>query len=212
MKRVLLVLFLLFGLGSSFSISRASGSESPFDRYLAGFRTNRPESALTRFAQQCGIDVTKATVRYAQRPANSWVIVKDLSHARDDLETDFYGTVAVWHSSNSVLIERWGMELDTGDYYRVFLCFANGKVRSAETVDWSIPVEGESLKNPAWGYEQRWEVGPDGKYISLSHRFVDLNENPMGEPKLDPEARKGLVWNPKVSTWKDSELPMALLK
>ncbi len=217
MKRGLPVLYLLLGLGSSFSIAQHRPTDDPFGRYLAGLKANQPELSLLQFAGACGLDTTKTTVRFAQRPAASWIIVNNLSHALDDQESDFYGTAAVWHSSHLILVERWEMELDTGSYSRIFLCFADRKARSAETVEWSIPIKGASTRggsaqSVAWGYEQQWDVKPEGTYINVLRRFVDLDGNPMDEPELDPQTRRELDANPEVLFWKDTDLPDALLK
>lgn len=92
----------------------------PFTRYLAVENAHGHQLALARFAAECGIDLATAKANYAQRPGDTWNIVSDLSKAKDDQETDFYGTVAVLHQSDLILVEWWGMELDTGDYYRFF--------------------------------------------------------------------------------------------
>jgi hypothetical protein len=212
MKRWLPVLVLFAGLGSSFSFTQNPPPADPFGKYLAGIKENRKETALVRIAAECGIDTMVAVPRYAQRPGERWTLVKDLSKAREDQETDFYGTIAVWHLADRILIERWGMELDTGDYYRMLFCLQDHKVRFAEAVDWSISVEGERATSASWGYEQRWKVGQDGKYENVLHRFVDIGEHPIAQPKLDAETTRGLDWNPKVLSWKDMDLPIELLR
>ncbi|HEY1902658.1 MAG TPA: hypothetical protein VGG56_09525 [Terracidiphilus sp.] len=79
--------------------------------------------------------------------------------------------VAVWHLADRVLVERWGMELDTGDSCRMFFCLQHQRIQLAESVTWSIPVESESAANPSWGYEQRWKIGLEGKYEIVLHRL-----------------------------------------
>ena len=212
MKRWLSVLTLIVGLGISPSFAQDKQRHDPFDRYLAGMKTNRSEPALVRVAEECGLDIKALAPRYAQRPDERWIPVKDLSGALKDQETDFYGTVAVWHAANRILVERWGMELDTGDYYRMLFCLQDQNVKFAEAADWSIPIEGENSENSSWGYEQRWVIGKGGKYEIVLHRFVDIGEQPMAEPKLDAETRNGLSWNPKVLSWKDMDLPAELLR
>jgi hypothetical protein len=203
---------LLLGPGSCFSFGQDKQQQDPFDLYLSGIRNNQPEPALVRVADECGLKIKAVVPRYAQRPDGKWIPVMDLSGALKDQETDFYGTVAVWHAANRILVERWGMELDTGDYYRMLFCLQDQNVKFAEAVDWSIPVEGENSENSSWGYEQHWVIGKDRKYEILLHRFVDIGERPMAEPKLDAETRNGLGSIPKVLSWKDMDLPAELLR
>jgi hypothetical protein len=192
-------------------IGKPSRKQFPFDRYLEDQKNNWPEPALTRFANECGVDIDSIKPKYAQNPSQKWILVKDLSMALKDQETDFYGTVAVWHMQDRVLVEQWGMELDTGNLSRQFICLLNDRIKSAEGVDWSIPVEGESASNPAYGYQQGWKVGADGKYENALRGFVDVYERPMKEPKLDAETRKDLDWRWTIFTWKDLKLPSSLL-
>ncbi len=211
MKIWLPILIVFAGLGSSISFSQVAPQNDPFSRYLAGLKANRPEAALVRVAQECGVDLKSIKPGYAQRPNTQWIPVKDLSAALNDQETDFYATLAVWSGVNSGLVEQWSMELDTGSYVRSFFCFRDQKIRFAETIDWSIPVEVKSETNQAWGFEQRWKIGLDGKYESVLRRFVNLSEEPMVAPKLDAETIKQLDWSPMVRTWEDMKLPAALL-
>jgi hypothetical protein len=236
MKNLLPVLALFAGLGSSISckhseikdvkpvqnatkqvsapvrLGKPSEKRFPFDRYLDDQKTHWPEPALTRFAADCGVDMDAVKPRYAQNPSQKWILVKDLSKAMKDQETDFYATVAVWHIEDRVLVERWWMELDTGDLSRQFICLRNNRIQSAEEIDWSIPVEGESSSQLAWGYQQSWKLGADGKYENALRRFVDVYEQPMKEPKLDSETRNSLDWRLTIFTWKDLKLPSLLLQ
>jgi hypothetical protein len=236
MKRWLTVLALMAGLGILISckhsevkveqqshdalktlstpvrIGKPSKKQFPFDRYLEDQKTNWPEPALIRFANECGVDIDSTKPRYAQNPSQKWIPVKDLSKALKDQETDFYGTVAVWHVQDRVLVEQWRMELDTGEFSRQFICLQNDKIKSTEAVDWLIPVEVESASNPAYGYQQGWKVGSDGKYEIVSRSFVDVYERPMEEPNLDAETRKDLDSHWTISTWKELKLPSSLLR
>jgi hypothetical protein len=211
MRSLLPILALLAGLGCSISFAQFNQQIDPFQRYLAGLQANRQEAALVRFASECGVDI-KGSARYAQRPGSRWVLVKDLSKALEDQETDFYGVAAVWHQADRIVVEEWSMELDTGDYTRSFFCFKDQKIRIVETIDWSISVEGWRKENPAWGYEHRWKIGQDGKYENVLHRFVNLSEEPMAAPKLDAEVSKGLDWSPMVATWEDMKMPAESLR
>jgi hypothetical protein len=211
MKQVFLALFLIVGLGSSFSFSQTKDPSDPFGNYLAELKTNRHEPEVVRFAGECGVDVNAVSPRYAQRPGDSWVLVKDLSKSLQDQETDFYGTVSVWHQADKILVERWGMELDTGDYFRMLVCLKNQEASFVESIDWSVPVDAGTA-GPSWGYEQRWKIESGGKYQTTLRRFVDIRERPTPKPKLDRETESTLNSVPGVKTWKDMELPAALLR
>jgi len=190
----------------------------PFQRYLTSLKTNRPEAALVRFAGECSVDIKTVAPRYAQSPSQKWIPVKDLSKALEDQETDFYATVAVWHINDRIMVEQWGMELDTGDYFRRFSCLQKRMVGLIEEVDWSIPPledEKDRASYPTWGFEQRRKTAKNGKLEIVSHRFVDVYEQPMKSPKLnagDAETAKGLQSEWSVLSWKDLKLPQALLR
>lgn len=214
MKHALPVLILLVGLGGHISFSQ-SDEQSPFDQYLIGLKTHHRELALIRFAGDCGVDTNSILPRYAQSPDNDWILVKDLSNALKDLDTDFYATVAVWHARDRIMVEQWGMELDTGTYSRQFVCLKNQRIMLFEGIDWTIPpvmTNEQRALNPAWGYEQRWKAGPDGNYQKVLSRFVDVNGQPMKEPSLDRETKSDLDWKWQVHSWHDLKLPDALLR
>jgi hypothetical protein len=215
MRRWIPILAVLAGLWSFFFIRQGNAQEIPFDRYLAGLKTNRPEAALVQFAADCGVDVAKSVPRYAQSSSDRWILVKDLSKALKDQETDFYATLSVWHEADRIFVEQWGMELDTGTYGRQFICLQNRKILFAEGIDWTIPpISGKSQRAsyPAWGYEQRWKVGIKGKWEKVSSRFVDAYEKPIKESSIAAEDRKDLDWKWAVYTWRDLEFPSALLR
>ena len=239
MKRWLPVLVLSAGLGSLISckhaapsatkIMRASSSVgkaaspparigkpstklNPFDRYLTDTKANWPEPALVRFAGECQVDLDSTVPRYAQNAGKKWLVVKDLSHALEDQETDFYHTAAVWHSQDRVLAEVWGMELDSGDYYRLLYCVKGEKITFVDSVSWSISLENDSSKDTGWGFEHQWKLQPDGEFATASSRFVDLREQPISAPKLDADTQKGLdEESVGRHTWADLELPNRLL-
>ena len=171
-----------------------------------------------RFAGECGVDIKAVTPRYAQSPSNKWVPVKDLSGALRDQETDFYATVAVWHLEDKILVEQWGMELDTGNYLRRLYCFGKQKINLFEEVDWSIPPledEKERASYPAWGFEQYRKIGKDGRLEIVFHRFVEAFGQPMKAPKLntdDEKLVKDLQSARKTYAWKDLDMPSALLR
>ena len=214
MKRALLILILLAGFWGHFSFSQ-SGEQSPFDQYLMGLKTHHPETAFMRFAGDCGVNINSVSPRYAQSPAKNWTLVKDLSNVLKDQETDFYATVAVWHAADRILIEQWSMELDTGTFSRQYACLQNQRIVSFEGIDWTIPpvtTKEERDLNPAWGYEQRWKAGPNGKYQKVFSRFVDINGQPMKEPSLDQETKNNLDWHWQIHSWRDLKFPDALIR
>ena len=218
MKHCLPVLVLLAGLGSSISFTQANRQIDPFQRYLAGLKANQPEAAFVRFADECGVDIKAAAPRYAQSPSEKWVPVKDMSKVLKDQETDFYATVAVWHMEDKIMVEQWGMELDTGNYFRRFYCLQRQRISLFEEVDWSIPPlenEKERASYPAWGFEQHRKVGKDGRLEIVLHRFVDVFEQPVKAPKLNADGEelvKDLQSARMVYAWKDLDMPSALLR
>jgi hypothetical protein len=213
MKSWLSVLVLLAGLGSSISFAQDKQQIDPFDRYLAGTKSNQPEAALVRFAGVCGVDINAIAPRYADRPGNSWMQVKDLSKGIHGLETDFFATVAVWKQSDRILVELWVMELDVASESRNFYCLDKRIITRMESVDWSLPITDQGGKeNPGWGYEQLWIMTREGKYERTLHGFVDSVEKPISPPKLNMETQKRLNWTPTVWTSNDLKLPPALLR
>jgi len=194
-------------------MGKPSNKLNPFDRYLADSKANWPEPALVRFAEQCQVDLESGVPRYAQEPGEKWILVKDLTHALQDQKTDFYHTVAVWHLDDRILAEEWGMELDTGDYYRLFYCMESKKITLVDSVSWSISPDNDSSKDSGWGYEHRWKLGPNGKFETISRLFVDLREKPIAAPKLDADTLEGLKQEKiEPHTWADLELPNGLLR
>ncbi len=185
----------------------------PFSRYLGFENSHRHEPALVRFAGACGIDLTSTNPRYAQRPGEAWKPVPNLSMTKDDLETDFYKTVAVWHRADLVLVEQWGMELDTGDYYRLFFCLNKKQITLAESVSWRMAGFSEGPDDITWGYEHRWKLAQSGRLETSLTQYVGLDEKPMRAPKLDAETLKSLKEEKmRMTTWADLELPGRLLQ
>jgi len=218
MKNFFPVLVLLAGLGSSVSVAQGNWKVDPFQLYLASLKASPPEPSLLRFADECGVNVRTIVPRYAQSPSENWVLVKDLSKALEDQETDFYATVAVWHAGDGILLEQWGMELDTGNYFRRLSCFQAQRIRFLEEVDWSIPPvedEGQRAAYPAWGFEQHRKVGKNGKLMIVFSSFVDALDQPAKTPKLDAESSKSLKNLQAagiVTSWSDLKLPQSLLR
>jgi hypothetical protein len=193
-------------------VGNPSVDPNPFDRYLVNTQANWPEPALMRFAGECKVDLDSISPRFAQRPSEKWIQVKDLSKALKDQETDFYGTAEVWNQGARSFVEQWGMELDTGDYYRLFYCIERKKVTLAESVSWRVGLNDDSSKDSGWGYDHAWKLGPDGKFATVQTSFVDLHERPMTAPKLDAETATGLnEEGVGAKTWTDLDLPNELL-
>jgi hypothetical protein len=213
MKLWLPLLALLAGLGSSITFAQDKQQIDPFDRYLAGIKSNQPEATLVRFAGECGVDINARAPRYADRPDNSWMQVKDLSKGIHGLATDFFATVAVWKQSDRILVELWVMELDVASESRTFYCLDKRIIALMESADWSLPITEQGGKeNPGWGYEQLWKMTGAGKYERTLHGFVDSAEKPIIPPKLNVETQKRLNWTPTVRNWNDLKLPPALLR
>jgi len=191
----------------------AANEVDPFTRYLTVENAHGHQPALTRFATECGIDLEAVKANYAQRPGDTWNIGPDLSKAKDDQETDFYGTVGVLHQSDLILVERWGMELDTGNYYRFLLCLNKKQITVAETASWSMAGFSDSPNDTSWGYERRWRLGQSGKLETELIRYIDLDEKPIPPPKLDAETLKDVKEEVVAAkTWADLELPGRLLQ
>jgi hypothetical protein len=190
-----------------------SDALNPFDRYLASTKANRPEAALARFAKSCGVDAGAIAPKFAQRSGDRWKIVKDFNGALKDQEADFYHTLQVWQAGKRVVTEEWGMEADSGDYYRVFTCLENRRITSAELVNWNIPEDEDSGDDPGWGYQTLWTLNPKGKLMRASTAFLDLHEKPVAEPKLEADTKKDLEEEKfEMRNWVDLGYPVALLK
>jgi hypothetical protein len=121
--------------------------------------------------------------------------------------------VAVRHAGEWILVEEWGMELDTGDYYRLLYCLDKSKVTLADSLTWSIALENDSSKDTGWGFESRWKLGPEGQFTTTSKQFVDLREKPIAEPDLESDRKQQLGQEGVGAfTWVDLGLPDALIK
>jgi len=238
MKNLLTVFALLAGLGSFISCKpnpAANGTHTqaiaiaqpyippakvgdlstklnPFNRYLDDTKRNWHEPMLIHFAGECHVDLDGSAPHYAQRPGEIWEFVHDLSHALEDQETDFYGTVAVWHADKRILVDRWGMELDTGDYFQMFLCLEEKQIVKVDFIRWKLKMDNDDLQNSGWGFEHRWKLGVNGIFETESTQFIDLHEKPIAEPAMEPDTRKGLrEESVVVHAWSDLELPPSLL-
>ena len=210
MKSWLPVLILFVGLRSSISSSQAALQKDPFNRYLAGIKSNQPEAALVLFAGECGVDVSKIQPRYAVGPGSSLTLVKNLAKGLLSLDTDFYSTVEVWVEGDQVLIEFWANSDDVGSEVRYYKCFANRKLVQAEVIEWNVPVSQSPHVIP-WGYSRRWERDVNGHMQKTKVEFVDEMERPIPKPKLDEEDEKSLHWIPPLGPLSDLKLPPPLL-
>ncbi|KAA6464754.1 hypothetical protein DYQ86_01975 [Acidobacteria bacterium AB60] len=186
---------------------------NPFDRYVTGVRARRTEPALERFARTCGVDAGKVTPKYAEKAGERWKVVKSLSEGPKNQETDSYFTLELWQSGQRVVTEEWGIQADSGDYYRMFTCLLGKQVTSAESVSWNVPEEKDAPGEQGWGYDVRWELRSGGKFARASTMFLNLQEQPIPEPKLDDDTKKNLEDQDfEMRTWGDLEYPVALLK
>lgn len=195
--------------GTASQAAGASGM-SPFDRYLAAAKAHRTEPALNRFAKTCGVNLAKVKAGYAERSGERWRLVKSFTHVAVSQGTDSYATLALWQAGPRIVTEEWGFQTDSGEYYRTFTCLLGRRITSAESVIWSVSDDEGS---PGWGYEVSWELGPGGKFARTSTRFLDLNERPIAEPKLDEDTKEDLnEQDYEMRTWVDLEYPAALLQ
>jgi len=167
---------------------------------------------LVRFADECGLNFKIARSHFAQLPGDEWKEVKDLSLALKDQEIDFYGTVAVWSQENSILVERWGIDLESGSEARKLFCLKDKRILFAEEVDWAL-VDKKSGNKPVWlGYEQRWKMKPDGKYATVLVHYVNRIEQPVPTPEPGADVPYASYVFPDVHEWADLKLPDELLK
>ncbi len=216
MKRTLSVLLVLAGLGCSISFGQAKPAADfidPFNTYLKSEAQKQPQDALLRFAGQCGLDLSAASIRYADRPGDAWLEVKDLASGNHDRETDFFGTVAVRKLGDKILVEMWEMESDVGSESRMLYCLNNRKVTLLGVTDWTLSVEEtEGSASGDWGYEQYWAVNTAGRFVNTTRRFVNAEEKPISTPKLDAQTLKHLRRAPTERVWVDLKLPSTLLR
>jgi hypothetical protein len=195
------------------SASGAADAQNPFERYIAGTKANRPEAALARFGKSCGLDTGAAAPRFAERLGEHWKIVKNLDSAlKDQEDADYFHTLEVWEAGKRVVTEEWGIEAESGDYYRVFSCLLGRQVTSAELVSWKLADE-ENSDEPGWGCEIRWELRAGGKFERTLTVFLDLREKPIVEPNMEAGERQDLDDQDfDKRTWVDLGYPPALLK
>jgi len=214
MRNIFPVLTLLAGLGSSISFAQNTQLQDPFRRYLAGIRANQPETALVRFAGECGVNLNRREARYAQAPGEKFQVVVDLSHALEDQETDYYATVSVWEDGQKVLVEYWGLDLELGTQLRALYCLSDGQIQLVEDIDWAY-FEGEGINGPIkahWtGYEQRWKRKTANSYSKVLLRYVNLKEREIPKPANDYEIPYASKIFPEMYSWEDLKLPSALL-
>ncbi|MGP8175419.1 MAG: hypothetical protein ACLP7O_12845 [Terracidiphilus sp.] len=211
MKHWLPVLILFAGLGNSISSAPQDiQPKDPFNRYLVGIKSNQPEATLVRFADECGVDVSKSQARFAVGPGSSFTQVKSLAKGLKSIDTDFYSTAEVWMEGDRVLVEIWANSDDVGSEVRYYKCFANRKMLQAEVINWNVPVE--QADAAVWGYSRRWERGADERLQRTKAEFVDEMERPINKPKLDEEGEKSLHWIPPLGPLSELKLPPSMLR
>ncbi len=206
MKHWLPVLMLFLGVGSCFSFAQAD----PFARYLSSVKAGTPETALLRFATDCGVDVKKIQPRYAVGPGSSFTAVRNLARGLRSIDTDFYSTAEVWPSRERVLVEVWANSDDVGSEVRYFNCFIGKELMKAEVVNWNVPVSKGDPKT--WGYSLRWERTGNGELTKTKAEFVDALGRTIPKPKLDSEGEKSLLWVPFLGSLDDWKLPQSMLR
>jgi hypothetical protein len=213
MKRWLLILALLAGLGCSISVSQQTATTSPFDRYIANTKAGRYEPALRRLASQCGVTLSRSHVRFAEMPEESWKQVKRLPADRADQDTDFFSTAAVWHSGTKVVVEIWWMDAEAGEQTRTLYCIEHREIISGEQIQWvSEQQNDDGSTDPKWAYEVRWNVEQKKFFKATIERFVDDKGMPVPKPKLSENAPQTFGLIPEMLHWNDLKLPDSLLQ
>jgi hypothetical protein len=214
MKKWLPVLVCFAGLGSSFFFGQPSNQSDPFHRYLTGLKTGKPEGDLVRFAAECGVDLQKTKPHFAQAPGKKFLVVKDLTGALTDQETDYYATVDVRSGPHGTLVEYWGMDLELGSQLRKLYCLKDQQIQLEENFDWAF-FEGEGPKGPIkahWlGYEQRWKRQAARSYSPVLLRYVDIEGRTVQEPQDQDERPAASEVFPSAFIWEDLKLPSELL-
>jgi hypothetical protein len=218
MKHCLPVLFLLAGLGSSFSISQNQKlpvvQRSPLDSYIEGLRTHSMNNAAARFAQTCGVKLDEAADRFAfsNNDAGTWKLVDDLPKAYDDVEMDLVNTAEVWKNPAGTVVEIWQAVLDVGGFSRSFFCFdKDGQLTTFDAIDFQIPTD----EGKPWGIHERWILKKDGVFqAAIPFQFIDFDEKTIPKPKMDQDDEKfAASWGhkpPPIKTVNELKLPKAL--
>jgi hypothetical protein len=213
MKNWLPVLALLAGLGSSISFSQNPNDFSPFDRYIEVTRAGRFGPALNRVADQCGVRLKQAAVRFAERPDGVWKSVRRFPFARRDQATDFFSTAAIWRSGNKVVVELWWMDSEAGEQTRTLYCLQNREILSGEEIQWNSESQNDDgSTDPKWAYEVRWNVEQKKFLKATLEGFVDDKERPVPKPVLSENAQKTFGLIPEMLHWSDLKLPDSLLR
>ena len=220
MKHYLPVLFLLAGLGSSFSISQNLKppvvQRSPLDSYIEGLRTHSMNNAAAGFGGICGVKLDEAANRFAfsNNDAGTWRLVDDLPKAYDDIEMDLVSTAEVWKNPAGTLVEIWQAALDVGGFSRSFFCFDKDRRLTAfDAVNFQIPTD----DGKPWGMHERWILKKDGAFrAAIPFQFIDLDEKPIRIPKLDQDDEKfAASWGhkpPTIKTLNELKLPPSTLR
>jgi hypothetical protein len=218
MKRDILVLTLLAGLGSFFSISQNSkppiGQESPLDSYIEDLRTHSMNNAAERFSQVCGVKLDEAANRFAfsNNDEGTWKLVDDLPKAYDDIGMDLVATAEVWKNPAGTLVEIWQAALDVGGFSRSFFCFnKDGRLTASDAINLQIPTD----DSRPWGMHERWILKKDGAFrAAIPFQFIDPDEKVIPKPKLDQDNEKfAKGWGhkpPPIKSLNELKLPKAL--
>jgi hypothetical protein len=200
------------GLGCSISFAQNPDNSLPFDRYIEGTRAGRFEPALKRVADQCGVRLKQATVRFAERPNVVWKPVRKFPSARRDQETDFFSTAAVWRNGNKTVVEIWWMDSEAGEQTRTLYCLHNREILAGEEIQWTSKNQNDDgSTDPKWAYEVRWNVDQKKYFKAILEGFVDDKEKPVPKPVLSENAPKTFGLIPEMLHWSDLKLPELLL-
>ena len=201
---------LIFQLGTFlFALRLAAATTDPYSRYLASVKANKPETSVSRFAKECGIDLARSPARFAVSVGGEYKVVGDLAAGLKMVESDFYTSVEVHSIKSTALIILWPNDDAQGINVRELLCYADDDLKKAEVIYWDIPLD-PNFKGGLWGHFCRWDRGADGKLLITKQRFVDALERPMQKPKLGVEQERDLQWTPEFARRSSLNLPTSL--
>ena len=205
-------LLLAFELGTFLFAFRLSAAvPDPYARYLASVKNNRPEASVSRFAEECGIDLAHVPAKFAVSAGGPFKVVHNLSAGLNTLGSDFYTSVEVHSINGKELIILWPNDDAEGVDIRELLCYSGDLLERAEAIYWDIPQDPD-FKGGVWGYSRRWARSQGGNLLVVNEGFVDTSERPIQTPKLDADQEKDLQWTPDFDRLSKLKLPTALFR
>ena len=186
MKRRLPILLVIAGFGSLFSSGQPHKVATPLERYVEILRQNGTDTAASRFAGACGVDLkgVAATFWVTKEPAGGWEEVKDMPHAIDlELHNSvLVRTAEVWKPAHRIFIETWDARVNWGTYIRNMYCVEEGgRVRSVDATDFEVSEDGSQR----YALHMRWARNAKGVFAEpVPMEFVDPEGRTVPRPKL----------------------------